>query len=86
MRLDQTLRFAEYGLLPVELQQSENCKLKSKNVREPMNNFEKLRDCKSISEMASFLAFTDLAEIIEVEQIIPDELFYKEWLGKEVEE
>ena len=31
---DQTLRFAEYGLLPVELQQSENCKLKSKNVRE----------------------------------------------------
>ena len=25
---------AEYGLLPVELQQSENCKLKSKNVRE----------------------------------------------------
>lgn len=29
MRLDQTLRFAEYGLLPVELQQSENCKLKS---------------------------------------------------------
>ena len=34
MRLDQTLRFAEYGLLPVELQQSENCKLKSKNVRD----------------------------------------------------
>ena len=33
MRLDQTLRFAEYGLLPVELQQTENCKLKSKNVR-----------------------------------------------------
>ena len=59
---------------------------KSKNAREPMNNFEKLRDCKSISEMASFLAFTDLAEIIEIEQIIPDELFYKEWLGKEVEE
>ena len=51
-----------------------------------MNNFEKLRDCRSISEMASFLAFTDLAEIIEVEQIIPDELFYREWLGKEVEE
>ena len=51
-----------------------------------MNNFEKLRDCKGISEMASFLAFTDLAEIIEIEQIIPDELFYKEWLGKEVEE
>ena len=25
---------AEYGLLPVELQQSENCKLKSKNVRD----------------------------------------------------
>ena len=34
MRLDQTLRFAEYGLLPVELRQSENCKLKSKNVRD----------------------------------------------------
>lgn len=34
MRLDQTLRFAEYGLLPVGLQQSQHRKLKSKNVRE----------------------------------------------------
>ena len=34
MRLNQALCFAECGLLPVELQQSENCKLKSKNVRE----------------------------------------------------
>ena len=50
---------------------------KSKNARELMNNFERLRDCRSISEMASFLAFTDLAEIIEVEQIIPDELFIR---------
>lgn len=34
MRLDQTLCFAEYGLLSVELQQSQHRKLKSKNVRE----------------------------------------------------
>ncbi len=34
MRLDQTLRFAEYGLLPVELQQSENCKLILSNPRQ----------------------------------------------------
>ena len=34
MCLNQALRFAEYGLLLVGLQQSENCKLKSKNVRE----------------------------------------------------
>ena len=49
-----------------------------------MNNFEKLKECRSISEMASILAFTDLAEILEVEQPIPDEHFYKEWLGREV--
>ena len=50
-----------------------------------MNNFEKLKECRSISEMASFLAFTDLAEILEISQPIPDEHFYKEWLKKEVE-
>ena len=49
-----------------------------------MNNFEKLKECRSISEMAFVLAFTDLAEILEVEQPIPDEHFYKEWLEKEV--
>ena len=48
-----------------------------------MNNFEKLKECRSISEMASFLAFTDLAETLEVEQPIPDEFFYKEWLENE---
>ena len=50
MRLDQTLRFAEYGLLPVELQQSENCKLKSKNVRD--NNIL-LRCCVVIAKLAA---------------------------------
>ena len=50
-----------------------------------MNNFEKLKECRSISEMASFLAFTDLAETLEIEQPIPDDYFYKEWLEKEVE-
>ena len=49
-----------------------------------MNNFEQLKECRSISEMASILAFTDLAEILEVEQPIPDEHFYKEWLGRKV--
>ena len=49
-----------------------------------MNNFEKLKECRNIWEMASFLAFTDLAETLEIEQPIPDELFYKEWLEKEV--
>ena len=39
-----------------------------------MNNFEKLKECRSISEMAFVLAFTDLAEILEVEQPIPDSL------------
>lgn len=50
-----------------------------------MSNFEKLKECKNIWEMASFLAFTDLAETLEIEQPIPDELFYKEWLEKEAE-
>ena len=50
-----------------------------------MNNFEKLKECKNIWEMASFLAFTDLAETLEIEQPIPDELFYKEWLEDEAE-
>ena len=50
-----------------------------------MNNFEKLKECKNIWEMASFLALTDLAETLEIEQPIPDELFYKEWLEKEAE-
>ena len=50
-----------------------------------MNNLEKLKECKNIWEMASFLAFTDLAETLEIEQPIPDELFYKEWLEKEAE-
>ena len=51
-----------------------------------MNNFEKLKECRSISEMAFVLAFTDLAEILDVEQPIPDEHFYKEWLEKEEEQ
>ena len=50
-----------------------------------MNNFEKLKECKNIWEMASFLAFTDLAKTLEIEQPIPDELFYKEWLEEEAE-
>lgn len=49
-----------------------------------MNNFEKLKACRNISEMAFVLAFSDLAEILEIEQPIPDEHFYKEWLNKEV--
>ena len=51
-----------------------------------MNNFEKLKECKNIWEMASFLAFTDLAETLEIEQPIPDDYFYKEWLEKEEEQ
>lgn len=50
-----------------------------------MNNFEKIKACNSISEMAFVLAFTDLAETLEIEQPIPDEHFYKEWLNKESE-
>lgn len=49
-----------------------------------MNNFEKIKACRNISEMAFVLAFSDLAEILEIEQPIPDEHFYKEWLKSEV--
>ena len=48
-----------------------------------MNNFEKIKACRNISEMAFVLAFSDLAEILEVEQQIPDEHFYIEWLESE---
>ncbi len=48
------------------------------------NNFEKIKACRNISEMAFVLAFSDLAEILEIEQPIPDEHFYKEWLKSEV--
>lgn len=50
-----------------------------------MNNFEKLKACNNVSEMASVLAFTDLAETLEIEQPIPDEHFYKQWLQQESE-
>lgn len=50
-----------------------------------MNNFEKIKACRSISEMAFVLAFTDLAETLEIQQPIPDEHFYKQWLQQEVE-
>lgn len=50
-----------------------------------MNNFEKIKNCRSISEMAHVLAFTDLAETLEIEQPIPDEHFYVQWLESEVE-
>lgn len=46
-------------------------------------NYEKIKNCRSISEMAFVLAFTDLAETIEIEQPMPDELFYKQWLQQE---
>ena len=48
-----------------------------------MNNFEKIKACKNIREMAHVLAFGDLGEILEVEQPIPDEHFYIEWLNKD---
>lgn len=48
-----------------------------------MNNFEKIKACRSIQEMAFVLAFSDLAEILEAEQPIPDEHFYIEWLESE---
>ena len=50
-----------------------------------MNNFEKIKACNSVSEMAFVLAFTDLAETLEIEQPIPDEHFYKQWLQQESE-
>ena len=41
-----------------------------------MNNFEKIKACKNIREMACVLSSSDLAEILEIEQPIPDEYFY----------
>lgn len=49
-----------------------------------MNNFEKIKACKNIIEMACFLSSSDLAEILEKEQTIPNEYFYNYWLNKEV--
>ena len=51
-----------------------------------MNNYEKIKNCRSVSEMAFVLSFTDLAEILLIEQPIPDEHFYKQWLLSESEE
>ena len=48
-----------------------------------MNNFEKIKACRNISEMAFVLAISDLAEILEIEQPIPNVHFYKQWLNKE---
>lgn len=49
-------------------------------------NYEKIKNCRSIAEMAFVLAFTDLVETLEIEQPIPDEHFYKQWLEQESEE
>lgn len=48
-----------------------------------MNNFEKIKACKNIREMACVLSSSDLAEILEIEQPIPDEYFYNQWLNNE---
>lgn len=50
-----------------------------------MNNYERIKNCSSIAEMAFVLAFTDLAETLDIEQPIPDEHFYKQWLLSESE-
>jgi vacuolar-type H+-ATPase subunit C/Vma6 len=49
-----------------------------------MNNFEKIKECETLSELALFLSATDLALILETEQPIPDPDFYEEWLLQEV--
>ena len=48
-----------------------------------MNNFEKIKACKNIREMACVLSSSDLAEILEIEQPIPDEYFYNQWLNND---
>lgn len=49
-----------------------------------MNNFEKIKECETLSELALFLSKTDLAEILQIEQPIPDRYFYEEWLLQEI--
>ena len=51
-----------------------------------MNNFEKIKQCETLSELALYLSRTDLGEVLEIEQPIPDLDFYKQWLLQEVEE
>lgn len=50
-----------------------------------MNNFQKIKECETLSELALYLSRTDLAEILEIEQPIPDRDFYETWLLQEVE-
>ena len=45
-----------------------------------MSNFEKIKECETIEELALFLSRTDLAEILQIEQPIPDRDFYEDWL------
>lgn len=51
-----------------------------------MNNYDKLKKCKTLSDLALWLSQTDLAEILQIEQPIPDRDFYEQWLLAECEE
>ena len=51
-----------------------------------MNNFEKIKECETLSELALYLSRTDLGETLEMKQPIPDRDFYEQWLLQEVEE
>ena len=54
-------------------EENPNCYYKQLKLKE--------QECKNLKEE---LRCSDLAEILVIEQPIPDEHFYKEWLEKEV--
>ena len=54
--------------------------------KENMNNYEKIKECETLSDLALFLGRSDLGEILQIEEPIPDRDFYEYWLKKKCED